>query len=139
MANLTQQMYELIEKILDITRKQRVSYRLRPQREAVLKYLALYPDGVNPSQIADALGLARPAVTSMITVMEEEGLLTRTMNKTDKRRMDVVITAEGMEQKEELVAESQKNAAALVKYLGESDAADFLRIMAKVEKFMETK
>jgi len=75
----------------------------------------------------------------MITVMEEEGLLTRTMNKTDKRRMDVVITAEGMEQKEELVAESQKNAAALVKYLGESDAADFLRIMAKVEKFMETK
>lgn len=136
MANLTLQMYDLIEKMFDTTRRQRVGYRQRPQREAVLKYLAAYPDGVNPSQIADHLGLARPAVTAMIASMEDENLLTRAMSQTDKRRMDVKITEAGLQQKEELVKSSQKCASALVKHLGEDDSKEFLRIMAKVEDFM---
>ncbi|MDX1689441.1 MAG: MarR family transcriptional regulator [Acidimicrobiia bacterium] len=62
----------------------------------VLLYLREAPDGrLRMHELADSLLVSRSAATRFIDRMEDAGLVTRQVCPSDRRGMDVVLTAEG--------------------------------------------
>ena len=52
-------------------------------------------DSIEPSQLADILGVARPTVTSNLDRLERDGLLVRQTDPENRRRVLVVLTDKG--------------------------------------------
>ena len=50
---------------------------------------------VGPSDLARMLDVSPPAVTVLLERLEDEGLLRRTSNQHDRRRVDLELTTEG--------------------------------------------
>ncbi|HEX6514034.1 MAG TPA: MarR family transcriptional regulator [Nocardioidaceae bacterium] len=53
------------------------------------------PYTASPSEIAGHLGLSRGALSNRLGVLEAEGLLTRTVDRQDRRRVHVTLTDAG--------------------------------------------
>src|SRR4051812_11526975 len=57
---------------------------------------SLMPDGHQPqSELAQAVGVQGPTLTHHLNSLEEQGLITRTRDKADRRAHQVALTAEG--------------------------------------------
>jgi DNA-binding MarR family transcriptional regulator len=54
-----------------------------------------YPGEATPAQLAEASGVTRPAMTSRLDRLDEAGLITRTVDSSDRRRVVVRPTAAG--------------------------------------------
>lgn len=48
-----------------------------------------------PGEVAAALGMSGPSLTRQLARLEERGFITRTLDKSDRRRILVDLTAEG--------------------------------------------
>ncbi len=68
-------------------------------------------DGVRLSALADALGISRPAVTSLVTSLESRGWARRQHTTTDRRGVVVRITPKA----ERLLREFDRDVAAVVR------------------------
>ncbi len=68
----------------------------------VLAYATVNP-GVTTSLHADALGISRPAVTRSVDRLVEAGLVTRTGDPDDRRKVKVTATTVGREVIEKIV------------------------------------
>lgn len=53
------------------------------------------PYSASPSYLADALGLTRGALSARLGPVEQAGLITRTTDRADRRRVHVQLTAAG--------------------------------------------
>ena len=53
------------------------------------------PYTASPSDLADHLGLSRGALSARLGPLEDDGLVTRTVDKDDRRRVHVRLTAAG--------------------------------------------
>jgi MarR family transcriptional regulator for hemolysin len=61
-----------------------------------LVLLSLMPGGDRPqSELAQAVGVQGPTLTHHLNGLEEQGLITRTRDKADRRAHQVALTAEG--------------------------------------------
>ncbi len=61
----------------------------------ILQFLADYPDGAEPSFIADSLLVLRSTVANTLNRLEKSALIQRTLNTEDRRRINVSLTPEG--------------------------------------------
>ena len=61
----------------------------------ILQFLADYPEGAEPSFIADSLLVLRSTVANVLNRLEKTGLISRTLNTEDRRRINVSLTPEG--------------------------------------------
>ncbi len=52
-------------------------------------------DGMQPSELSDAQGVSRNTVSSLISTLEKDGLITRRLHGTDHRRFVIHLTPEG--------------------------------------------
>lgn len=55
------------------------------------------PDGIRPSEVADALGVSRAATTTFIQRLEAKGLVETTPDPDDDRGVRVTLTRRGLE------------------------------------------
>lgn len=55
------------------------------------------PYELNPSALADALGLTRGGLSGRLGLLEREGLIERTHGEADRRRVTVRLTARGLD------------------------------------------
>jgi DNA-binding MarR family transcriptional regulator len=53
------------------------------------------PDGMNPSAISAQQGTGRNTVSALIRGLEEDGLIERRLDKTDRRRFNIALTDVG--------------------------------------------
>jgi DNA-binding MarR family transcriptional regulator len=84
----------------------------------------------SPSELADALGLTRGALSSRLRVLEEAGFITRTTDLNDRRRVHVQLTDAGSEAFERQAGSEQKRESAALAALSGDDRqtlADLLR------------
>lgn len=79
--------------------RQQAAQRFAPLGLNVLRAMVLRlidRDGVQrPSALAEALELAPPAVSHLLTELEERGLLTRSLDPQDRRRVRLEVTDDG--------------------------------------------
>ena len=52
-------------------------------------------EGMQPSELSDAQGVSRNTVSALIASLEKDGLLTRELHGTDRRRFVIRLTPEG--------------------------------------------
>jgi DNA-binding MarR family transcriptional regulator len=67
---------------------------LSQRQFAVLELVRANP-GVSQAQLAGFLALDRPAIMSVVDRLEQRGLLLRERSRTDRRRQEIRLTAEG--------------------------------------------
>ena len=88
------------------------------------------PYTASPSDLADALGLSRGALSARLGPLEEDGLIARTVDKDDRRRVHVRLTAAGRRAFDRHARSEGRAEAALLSALSPADQrrlADLLR------------
>lgn len=90
------------------------------------------PYGTSPSHLAELLGLTRGALSARLAPIEEAGLITRTHETGDRRRVTVRLTDAGYAAFERHVAAEEAGETALLSVLSAAEQrtlADLLRTL----------
>lgn len=85
-----------------------------------------------PSELASQNKTSAAHIAKMLRRLEEKGEIVREIDKTDRRRIIVTITEKGQTRIEEATSYIINNLTALLEQLGEEDARNFVRIVAKI-------
>lgn len=105
----------------------------RPSFKVLLALRRLGPPyTANPSQLADALGLSRGALSVRLAPLQEEGYIVRTVDPDDRRRVDVRLTSKGRDAFDRHARQEARDEAALLSALSKGDQrrlADLLRTL----------
>lgn len=83
-----------------------------------------------PSELAERLGLSRGALSSRLAPLEDDGLITRTVDRDDRRRVHVRLTAAGSRAFAAQAGREGAQEASLLSALpraGQEQLADLLR------------
>ncbi|MEQ1732336.1 MAG: MarR family winged helix-turn-helix transcriptional regulator [Bacteroidia bacterium] len=105
-------------------------------------YFLLNVDGTNGSyatDIAVSLGVGNTGLGRMIKKLEDEKMITRTTDQTDKRKVKIILTAKGKKAKETAKDVVRNFNKELITQIGEKDLNTFFKIAQKVAKVTEQK
>ncbi len=73
-------------------------YGITPQQYNVLRILrGKHPESVNPSEIKEVMLDKNPDITRLCDRLLAMGLIGRSINSENRRKMNIVITAQGLE------------------------------------------
>lgn len=98
----------------------------------VLSYVFERNGNVIPSDISNAMGSTSARIATILNNLEQKGFISRTIDTEDRRRIIVNLTDRG---KEHVHEQNQKRIdfiTNMLKYLGENDAKEYIRIMKKL-------
>ena len=98
----------------------------------VLMYLSQHHDSVAPSSIGAAMGVSTARVAAALNGLESKGLITRQIDADDRRRILVDLTPDGRCLIERRQQELLDYTTRVFAYLGEPDAAEFVRIWGRL-------
>lgn len=84
---------------------------------------------VEPSQLAAILGVARPTITSNVDKLERDGLLRRTIDPSNRRRVRIELTANGRAAVEEVSSLHLRVERELVSGIGRSERVQLEAIL----------
>jgi DNA-binding MarR family transcriptional regulator len=90
------------------------------------------PYTASPSQLADHLGLTRGALSARLAPLEEAGLLTRTNESGDRRRVLVQLTPAGSAAFERQVRGESEREAAMLAPLTPAEQKTLARLLRKL-------
>jgi len=87
---------------------------------------------ISAGDIGRNIGVSSARVATLLNEMEEKGLVTREIDREDRRRIIVKITAKGREIAEKNKRDFLQRTVELLTSLGEYDAREFVRIMGRL-------
>jgi DNA-binding MarR family transcriptional regulator len=102
----------------------------------VLQYIALHGGIALPGNISIEMKVSTARVAAALNSLENKGLLTRQIDKNDRRKVIVEITPEGRNFTENHWKNIVSGASMFLGLLGEADAREFVRIMDRVTDVM---
>lgn len=136
----------------DLPFDQSVGYQLRMANRATQRYLqtqiephgvtlgmwyflrALWQeDGLTQRELSQRIGTMEPTTLSALTAMERSGLVTRERDETDRRKLNVRLTAKGQALKEVLMPCAHQVVNQATAGLTAEDKARFIRYLATVQ------
>lgn len=91
-------------------------------------------DGVHLADVATALGVEPPLVTTMVSQLEKKGLVGRKDDIRDRRAKFISLTDEGRQLVPRVEAAMQQTQAYLLKGLTEQDVATFTTVLETLVK-----
>ena len=98
----------------------------------VLGYISRHGGNVIPSEISKEMGISSARIAATLNSLESKCLITRMIDVSDRRRILVEITSSGKEQVEKHYQEIIKFTTNMLRYLGEHDAKEYVRIMGRL-------
>lgn len=97
-----------------------------------LQFIASHKGDVLPGEISAAMQISCARITATLNSLEKKGLISRHIDKEDRRRIQVKLTQAG----KKLAATQNhvivENAAKMFEYLGEDDAREYVRITSRL-------
>ena len=129
---------ELAKQFLNNTYQFRKGYHQKKidetmQGEAfVIMYLSKRGGDVLPGEISNKMNITSARVASALNSLENKGLITRTMDPSDRRRILVELTPSGKELAGSYEQKALDGAKRILEMLGEQDALEFVRILGKI-------
>jgi DNA-binding MarR family transcriptional regulator len=90
------------------------------------------PYTVSPSRLATELGLTRGALSARLGPIEQAGLITRTTDQADRRRVHVQLTAAGHAALEQQMGEEDRRAARLLTALTPDEQQALADLLGKL-------
>jgi DNA-binding MarR family transcriptional regulator len=91
-------------------------------------------NGVHLADIAAALGVEPPLVTTMVSQLEKKGLLGRKEDIRDRRAKYIYLTDQGKELVPQVEETMQTTIGELMKGLSEEEVTTFLRVLSVIAK-----
>lgn len=107
-------------------------HRLSPAARQALGTLDGHGGPLSPGEVADRLLLTPASITSLLDTLERRGLVTRTPDPQDRRRVLVEITEAGRAVVDEVVPEAVALQTAAMSRVSEIDRAHLVRILATI-------
>jgi DNA-binding MarR family transcriptional regulator len=96
------------------------------------------PYEASPSDLADLLGLTRGALSARLAPLEEAGLITRTPDAEDRRRVHVRLTPAGYAAFEQHAASEEEDENALLAVLSEEEKRTLAGLLRRLVEAAET-
>ena len=91
-------------------------------------------DGCIQKDIAEGTGIEPPSATSILAVMERDGLVHRKQCPNDKRRSRVYITEKGIEKRDKIQTIARKLSDNLLEDFSDEEKNLFYTFLERVEK-----
>ncbi len=91
-------------------------------------------DGISPSEISKKIDVSTPRVCAILNSLEGKELITREVDKDNRRNIIVRATKEGLASADEHYREGIKKYAKLLEDLGENDAKELVRIICRLSE-----
>ena len=109
-------------------------YGLSPTARQALAALDGHGTPLTPGEVADRLLLTPASISSLLDTLERRGLVSRTRDPDDRRRVLVQITPEGRELVARFVPEAVALQTAVMSRVTEADRARLVRILATIRE-----
>lgn len=103
---------------------------------AVLRLLEQEESIMTAGEISRTLGMTTSRIAAVLGSLEKKAMIIRRPDKQDKRRVLVTLTGSGSAFCRRRREDALQDMKALLEYLGEEDAAHFVRIMKRVHEFI---
>jgi DNA-binding MarR family transcriptional regulator len=97
------------------------------------------PYEASPSQLAEMLGLTRGALSARLALIEHAGLIVRTADARDRRRVHVRLTAAGHHAFEQHADEEGKGERAMLEPLTQRERLTFANLLRKLVLAIESR
>ena len=91
---------------------------------------------VIPSDISNAVGVSSARVATALNGLEEKGLITRTIDSEDRRKIIVEVTPKGAEYAEEQQNKAIERMRSIISMLGEEDSKELVRIIGRLAEII---
>jgi DNA-binding MarR family transcriptional regulator len=128
---------EFIE-VMNHTRKRNIPKQIDDSMRGehfVLHYISEYEGNVTPSDISNEMGITSARIAAALNGLEKKGLIIRSIDPQDRRRILIDITDSGKEQVRKHYDKVLSKTTSMLEHLGEEDAKNYIRIMRKIAEF----
>lgn len=125
---------ELMETMHKI-RKRKAQKQLNDSMQGenfVLFYISQHEGNVVPSDISNEMGISSARIAATLNSLEKKGQIVRRIDTQDRRRILIDLTPAGREQGQKQLQMVMTTTTNMLRYLGEEDAKDFIRIMQRL-------
>ena len=103
----------------------------------VLRFLRRYPEGIEPSVIADRLSFLRQTVTNMVDDLQKSNIVKRTPHPKDRRKIYVVLTDDGLKLADMLIQEITELQNMVFDKFSREEMEIYLDIRTRIIKYTE--
>lgn len=93
--------------------------------------------GIQVSELSRMLRVTSPTVTQLIKGMENEGLVERNMDPSDRRAVRVTLTDKGESIMDQSLAVFKTSFEGLVEFLGEEDSRKLTQLLGRVFEYFQ--
>jgi DNA-binding MarR family transcriptional regulator len=113
--------------------RKKISENMQGEALAML-YVLEQKDIVLPSEMSNEMNISSARVAAMLNSLESKELITRQIDKTDRRKILVSLTQKGIELALKHRQQVENHTAQILELLGEHDASELIRITEKLVK-----
>jgi DNA-binding MarR family transcriptional regulator len=89
---------------------------------------------INPSTLAEKVGVKRATMTGLLDGLEKDGLVGRHAHPEDRRKISVRLTAKGRQVLEDMLPDYYRHIAKLMTNLTEKDRLELMSLLGKVNQ-----
>ncbi|RKD30281.1 MarR family winged helix-turn-helix transcriptional regulator [Lacrimispora algidixylanolytica] len=128
---------EFIE-VMNQSHKRNISKKLDDSMRGehfVLNYISEHEGNVTPSDISNEMGITSARIAAALNGLEKKGLIIRSIDPQDRRRILIDMTDSGKEQVGNHYEKVLSTTTNMLRHLGEEDAKNYIRIMKKMSEF----
>ena len=91
-------------------------------------------EAINPSTLADKLGVTRATMTGLLDGLRKEGLIERRIQPEDRRKVGVLLTDNGHRILDKILPDYYRHYAKLTNYLDEGERQTLISLLKKVNQ-----
>lgn len=134
-AKIGQLLLQLSDDVLDTVNRALKVYDISESKLGLLLLFAATngKDSLQPSEIAEKLGIRRASVTQQLDWLEEHKMITRIINKEDKRMINVSITERGYQLLNQSMPHFWQTCASFTNKLTDEESVIFLNLLEKID------
>ena len=89
---------------------------------------------INPSSLAQKVGVTRATMTGLLDGLEKQGLIERRTHTQDRRKVGILLTADGRRTLDNILPEYYRHFAKLTAYLDEGERQTLILLLKKVNQ-----
>ena len=98
----------------------------------LLMHLKRQSDLVLPSELSEAMSVSTARIARLLNTLEDRGLIQRSMDLSDRRKIVVKLTEAGERYLKEVYKRTHRRASAVIDALGAEETETFIRIAEKI-------
>lgn len=129
--DLAYKLSESISSFCRVIMKQKTNIPIRSSEMGVLIFITRNP-GVLAVDISEYFGIRKSSISSIISALENQGYIKRTISKEDKRISPLYPTQKGIELTDETFTEYLSNASLIIDELGREKCEEFLDMLETI-------